>query len=334
MNENEIKINSAWDYWDEYAFWSDVIYKIPELTHNIRPQTNQMFNDETYSGCTIVWTVNQLIRLFWLNLTSKQQDELCVEVVKYCTQFWYVPWKGWSTVTAINSVSKFWNEIWYKTFNTEKIFYSRVTWWDSRIHEALDKWHLVWFTYQLNWNSDKYVWLVYKDSYPAWKWHRTNIKAPKFVEHRTGYKTNEANEWVHDNFYTYTNEYYIKDIGKYVNKGVYPAFYIILPRSCMIWTVEEQKQRIALLKAVNAVIAVLTSTWWDLPEEYQELSASYAKALREQYPEARKLEENQLKKVSQSVVDLLSYTWKFFDSEDQKKLAELAWFLRKKHNIQ
>jgi hypothetical protein len=69
------------------------------------------------------------------------------------------------------------------------------------------------------------------------------------------------------------------------------------------------KQR--TLKAVNAVIAVLTSTWVDLPEKYQKISADYAKKLRTEYPEARKLENDMTKKVYQSVVDMLSYSWKY-----------------------
>lgn len=88
-----------------------------------------------------------------------------------------------------------------------------------------------------------------------------------------------------------------------------------------------------MLKAVNAVIAVLTSTWADLPEAYQELSASYAKALREQYSDARKLEKDQKKKVYQSVVDFLSYAWKYADEDEQAKYADLAKYLRDKFNL-
>ena len=335
MNDKIEWVSTAWDYWDEYAFGSDVIFEIPELKHDIRPKTNQSLNNETLKACTIVGSLNQIIRLFWLELDNKQQDKLAVEVVKYCTQYWYRIGSGWSTVDAINSVAKFWNNVGYKTFNKEKIFYSRVIWGDKRIKEALDKGHLVGFTYSLNWNTDRYAWLVYKDSYPWGTWHRTNIKGVKFVNATSGLKLSEweANEWVHDNYYIFTNEYYIKDIWKYISKGVYPAFYIVLPRSCMVWTVEEQKERIALLKAVNAVIAVLTSTWWDLPEAYQELSASYASSLREQYPEARKLEKDQNKKIYQSLVDFLSYSWKYLDSSDQVKIAEIAKYLRDKHNL-
>jgi hypothetical protein len=41
------------------------------------------------------------------------------------------------------------------------------------------------------------------------------------------------------------------------------------------------------------------------------MSADYAKKLRNNYPDARKLEPEQAKKVYQSVVDILSYSWKF-----------------------
>jgi hypothetical protein len=97
--------------------------------------------------------------------------------------------------------------------------------------------------------------------------------------------------------------------------------------------VKTQDNNLSTLKAVNAVIAVLTSTWWDLPEKYQELSASYAKSLREEYPDARKLEKNQEKKVYQSLVDFLSYAYKFAWEDEQKKYWELASYLREKFKL-
>lgn len=91
---------------------------------------------------------------------------------------------------------------------------------------------------------------------------------------------------------------------------------------------KEEINNIRTLKAVNAVIAVLTSTWWDLPEKYQKISADYAKKLRTDYPDARKLEPDQAKKVYQSVVDMLSYAWKFAWYTEQKKYEELNKHLR------
>ena len=88
------------------------------------------------------------------------------------------------------------------------------------------------------------------------------------------------------------------------------------------------------LKAVNAVIAVLTSTWVDLPEKYQKISADYAKKLRTEYPEARKLENDMTKKVYQSVVDMISYSRKYAWYTEQKKYEELANYLRKKFWLQ
>ena len=97
---------------------------------------------------------------------------------------------------------------------------------------------------------------------------------------------------------------------------------------------KEEINKIRTLKAVNAVIAVLTSTWWDLPKKYQDLSADYAKRLRNDYPDARKLEPDQTKKVYQSVVDMLSYSWKFAWYTEQKKYEELAGYLRQKFWLQ
>lgn len=97
---------------------------------------------------------------------------------------------------------------------------------------------------------------------------------------------------------------------------------------------KEEINKFRTLKAVNAVIAVLTSTRWDLPEKHQKLSSDYAKKLRTDYPDARKLEQDQVKKIYQSVVDILSYSWKFAWYEEQKKYEELANYLRKKFKLQ
>jgi hypothetical protein len=79
----------------------------------------------------------------------------------------------------------------------------------------------------------------------------------------------------------------------------------------VIDVIPDSNQETETLKAVNAVIAVLTSTWADLPENFQDVSASYAKSLRDTYPKARKLEKEQAKKVYQSIVDFLSYAYKY-----------------------
>jgi hypothetical protein len=86
-------INPAIDYWDEYAFWEDIEYVVPKLTHNIRPKGNQGKNKETKSACTIVWAVNQIIRLFWLDLDEEQTNTLYLSAVDYCTKLWYVVWE-------------------------------------------------------------------------------------------------------------------------------------------------------------------------------------------------------------------------------------------------
>ena len=46
--------NNAWDYGDEYAFGSDVDFEIKEITHNIRPRSNQSAHTETKSACTMI----------------------------------------------------------------------------------------------------------------------------------------------------------------------------------------------------------------------------------------------------------------------------------------
>ena len=101
----------------------------------------------------------------------------------------------------------------------------------------------------------------------------------------------------------------------------------------VIDVIPDSNQETETLKAVNAVIAVLTSTWADLPENFQDVSASYAKSLRDTYPKARKLEKEQAKKVYQSIVDFLSYAYKYAWAEEQKKYWELAQYLRNKFGL-
>ena len=97
-----------------------------------------------------------------------------------------------------------------------------------------------------------------------------------------------------------------------------PASYLILPQSYMGKTVEEEKQIIA---------------WFDVPAKYQEKFAALAKEIREDYPEARNLEDDKFKKQAQSLTDTLSYLYKYGDEEDQKTYAELAAKMRTKYNF-
>lgn len=332
--DKELFGNPAVELNDEYAFWEDVEYICPKIEHNIRPKGNQASNTETKSACTIVWAVNQLIRLFGLDLTTEQTNKLYIEVVKYCTNEGYTIWTGWYIPSACNAVVKRWNNIGYRTFNKEKVFWTKVAYNSKKVTEALSNGHLVWFGKELSWRADQNKGVVDKDTYPKWTGHRLNWKC-KYLTKATGWADwSKAEIWCLDNYYWDNwQEYFILDRKKYAYKWMYGYGYIIMPVSSMKTSVEEEKRKLALLKAVNAVIAVLTSTWADLPEAYQELSASYAKALREQYSDARKLEKDQKKKVYQSVVDFLSYAWKYADEDEQAKYADLAKYLRDKFNL-
>lgn len=328
--------NTARDFGDEYAFWEDVEFVIPEIKHNVRPHGNQGKNKETSSACTIVWAVNQLIRLFALDLDMEKTNKLYIEVVKYCEKLWYSIGEWWSTPTACNSVCKWWNEIWYKAFKKEKVFWNRLYWSDWKIVEALKKWHIVWFTKNVNFSSDQVEWLVYHEAtlYPKSVWHRLNRAWVNHIKATGWADISKAERWAVDNYHGQIGEFFaFKEMKPYINHGVYAYWYLILPESCMKTNIEEEKKRIARMKAVNATIWVLTSTRWDMEEAFQELSSSYAQALRDEYKEARPKEEDQSKKVYQAIVDILSYSWKFAGEEEQEKYSELANFLRKKHNL-
>ena len=49
-----------------------------------------------------------------------------------------------------------------------------------------------------------------------------------------------------------------------------------MPESCMEDNIEKEKQRIARLKAINAVIGALSSTYDDLNTEEQMMASSMA----------------------------------------------------------
>lgn len=326
--------NAARDDWDEWAFGEDINFTIPTLTHSVRPHCNQWARKKTSSSCTIAWSLNQIIRLFAIDLTTKESNDLLEEVVDYCANnHWYTPWYGRSTPTAINAVVKWWNEIWYKRFNKEKVFYTRRDYQDAKIKEALSKGHLIGYTFNLNFGEDRRKGLVWRDSYP-WAWgHRTNWQ-PTSTTIPTGWASEPtADCWVYDQYEWGYNQYLIRDRKKYMNRGMLPAAYLILPQGTMEKTVEEVKENIAETKAINYVLWSLTTAWASVPEKYQEKFAALAKEIREDYKDARKLEEDSEKKQAIALTDWLSYLYKWASEEEQKTYAELASKLRGKYDF-
>lgn len=329
------EVNGAWDYWDEWAFWDEVKFTIPELTHNIWPRTNQGSRTKTKSACTIYWALNQIIRLFALDLTVKESNDLWEEVVDYCVaNHWYKTWYWWSTPTAINAVCKWRNEIWCKKFNKEEVFYVRRDYRDAQIKEALSKGHLIGFTKSLNFWDDRKKGLVWRDSYPWAGWHRTNWQPTKTTI-PTGWASEPtADCGVYDSYYGGYNQYLIRDRSKYMNKGMNTPWYLILPVSNMInQTVEEVKDTIAEIKAINYVLWALSTTWEAVPEKYKEKFAVLAKEMREDYKEARHLENEPNKKGAEAVTDAMSYLYKLADEQDKAKYAAYASELRQKFNF-
>lgn len=323
----------AWDYWDEYAFGEEVDFDIKEITHNIRPHSNQWANTETASACTIIWALNQIIRLFWIELTKKETNNLWIEVVHYCEKLWYHIGAWWDTPVAINAVCKFWNEIWCTRFSTEKVFYARRYWNTEKPQEALRKGHLVWFTMALNFWEDKHKGLVWRDSYPAAWGHRLNRQSTKTTKPTWWASEPTADCWVYDNYDWLTNQYLIRDRSKYMWKWMYARWYMIFPQSWMKKSVEEEKKLMAERKAVNYVLWALSNAYASVPVNFQEKFAQLAKELREAYPEARKIEWDISKKQAIAITDAMSYLYKFADADEQKTYAELADSMRKKYNF-
>lgn len=327
--------NPAWDNGDEYAFGEDIQFTIPKLTHDIRPVGNQQDYQETRSACTLVWAVNQIIRLFGIELTRDKTGKLYLEVVKYAAKHWYVIGSGWDTPTACNTVCKWRNEIGYKTFWKEQVFWLRLLRDNKRIKEALDKWHLIGYTKKIQFGKDQVDGLVFRDKYPESIGHRLNWKGKTYTK-ATGWANWDGAEcWSQDNYHGAAGEnFFFKTRSKYINHGIYAYCYLILPISSMTNTIEEEKEQIKLNKAINALVWVMSSTYGDIDQEFQLMSSAYATALRDRYPEARPIIKDQTKKVYQSVVDFLSYARKFAGEEEQKTYAELAEHLRQKFNLQ
>lgn len=343
MTDSEIK--KPWDAWDfdyqdEYSFWADVVYNIPKVNHAIWPKINQWMNTKSKSACTIFWAWAQLIRLFWLDLTREKANEIWLLIVDYCVKnWWYKVWEWWGTPTAVKYVIKRWNEVWYNEFKKEKVFYLRLLWNNPIVKEALDKWHMVWYSKTIQWAWDQIKGYVDKaaEEYKQMLWHRLNLKWPDYIPVATWWATKwDAKWWSQDNYFEqiWTN-FYIEDLGRYINKGVYSYVYVILPESSM-WnnSAEEEKKRIEEEKAVNALIWSLTTVRWSLPEKFQKKISALASELRSEYPNARKLVSDEKTKHYQSVCDQLSFNWKRADGKYQEEYANIAKQLRNEYNLE
>lgn len=325
--------NQAWDNWDERAFGEEVAISIPTIKHNIWPHTNQGLNTKTKSACTMVGALNQIIRLFWIDLSAADSNKLACEVVDYCIPYGYKVGNWWDTPTAINTVTKRWNEKGRLKFNKWKVFWTKRAWNTKEVKEALSKGHLVWFTYALNYGEDRRKGLVYKNSYPAWWGHRTNWQATKTTKPTGGAKEPTADCGVYDSYYGWTNQYLIRDRSKYMWKWMYTWWYIILPLDNMDMTIDEAKDKVAETKAINYVLGALTTWWANVSEKYQNKFAELAKEMRNDYKDARKLDNNEEKKVGQTLVDAMSYCWKYMPEDIQKDLSSLATKIRTKLDV-
>lgn len=331
MTEKDLPeiLNGAYDNGDERAFGDEVEFEIKDITSHEQARSCQMNHPETKYGCTIIGALNQIIKLFNLNLSPKEADDLGVEVVKFTTQYGYKVGHGWSTPTAMNTVAKWWNTIGYERFKKEKIFYVRVSHDDKRVAEALSKGHYVGFTYQLNFGTDRYWGLVDKESYPAGTGHRTNFQRSEDVDTASKKVYKNTQLGVHDNYHGWVNEYYIKDITKYIGKGMYPAVYLVMPESWKAGaTVEQQKNITAGDKSANMVIGALSAAYKYMPSDLQQLMASLANNIRQRYPDTRGITENERMKEYQLVADTLSFAWKLADDKHKDAYANLAKTIR------
>lgn len=323
-------VNPAKDIVDEYSLGEEIEFEIPEITHNIHSTTHQGMHKDSVAACTIYGAVNQIIRLFGIDLSNKDANKLALEAVDFATNYGYVKGDGWWTYKAINTVVKWWNQesVYTRFPNAEKVFFVRYdNYKHPKVVEAMEKGHYVGFTYNMNYGNDYINGLIDKDSYPTGIGHRTNWKKTALVKNKK-VTCDTCDCGVHDSYYGPYNEYYIKDRAKYMYKGMFPTAYLIMPESYTKDNIEKKKQEKKEVKAINALIGMLSTTYAFLPEDMKPKAAEIAKALREQYPEARRLVEDEKKKSYQMVADALSFAWKQADDRYREAYALLAKILR------
>lgn len=320
---------------DEYAFWEATLdFEIPTLTKIVEPRINQDKDDTTKMACTIFWPINQIIRLFGLDLTEEESNKLAKSAMEYCKREWGFTGNGrFSSLGTIFTVKR-WNNEGRKQFDKPEVIYLVLNRASPRITEALSKGHLLGFTYDDNWFDDAYDdAVVNEDTHPKFGGHRTNIeKAQQRVPHY--WKENDNYDaTVYDNYYGYFNNYFIADVDKYLANGIDTNFYLILPKDSLgekaEEKIEEAKQIIKEEKAVNALLWILSSTYHSLPNQ-QERLAELAKSIRAEFSYARELEKDANKKVMQAVVDMLSFAYKYADTENKEAFAKLAKSMREK----
>lgn len=323
---------------DERAFGEETLdFTIPELENPVDPKSNQDKDPSTRMACTIFWPVNQIIRLFRLDLTEEESNKLAKSAMEYCKREWGFTGNGrFSSLGTIFTV-KWRNNEGRKEFDKPEVVYFALSRGSEKLKEALSKGHLIGFTYNDDRFSDAYADAVVDEDVHLKFWgHRTNLSKPvPFVPHYStwnkGYEVS-----VYDNYYSYFNEYYIKNVEKYLAKGIDTSFYLILPKDSLgkqaEKKIEEAKTNIKQEKSANALLGVLTSTRSSLPNQ-QKAMAELAKSLRSEYQNARPLEQNPQKKVMQAVADFLSYGYKYADEESKVDFAELAKKLRKKRGV-
>lgn len=341
MEDTKELTKQFWDAWDyncddEWAFGTEVVKNIPDLTWPIWATANQGKNRETRSACTMVWAMSQIQRLFQLDLSTEERNKLDIELVNYCVKKWYVIWQWWSTPTACNNVCKWRNEIWRHKFWKEEVFYLRVYWTDPLVLKVLEKWHLVGYSKSIQFGADQVAWFVWRDRYPTTTWHRLNLKWANHVI-ATGWAPRQWSKyWSEDNYHWQVWEnFFIKDLKPYINKWVYAYVYIILPVSAMEDKTPEQiKDETETLKAVNALVWTLSTVWGSLPEDFQKKVSDLASDLRKSYPDARKLVDDEAKKHYQVIADQLSYNWKWADDKHKDAYWLLAKELRDKFWVQ
>lgn len=252
------------------------------------------------------------------NQITAQDRELIINMAKLYTntqyQFggnWELPWEPMDCSRFIQIIfGNLWIELERSSALQGAAFVSK--WCFSENLADAEIWDLIFFknTYESE-NEITHVWIY------AWNNQTIDAKTPKIAVYNIDKYWKNHFKWV------WLLSWFTKEYNPKLAKKNYDKINKIIA----------DRQYNETLKAVNAVIAVLTSIWWDLPEKYQNMSADYAKQLRTQYPEARKLEPEQAKKVYQSLVDMLSYARKFAWVEKQQKYSELNQYLRKKFSL-
>ena len=157
----------------DYLLWGDNDYDIPTNHNDSRYYYNQWKLYRTRNACTLYWSAGAISDLTWYFFPEKELLDI-VDLAE--REYWWKENVWMYMYKAVDCLRKWWND----KFPSNKLTSFRISIWDSKFKEALQKWHslVVWYRTSNKYYDDseddgKIEWLNFpKDGW----WHlvRTN----------------------------------------------------------------------------------------------------------------------------------------------------------------